>query len=176
MSSSMPPAAELEPLSDAETSFNDHNQHTPPQSQLRPPRAIAPPTSHSQPHSHTHSHSHSRSSSRVTFDLQENRRYFSAPQPLGLLDTKSIAPVSSTRHISLYLGNSDAAQDSYMPSGRPRGESDLSRPSQIRGGGKRENGYGFSSTGRDHAGEGNAVRSVDRGDDTQPVSILICHK
>ena len=172
MSSSIPPAAESEPLSDAETGFNDQDQHTPPQSQLRPPRAIAPPTSHA----HPHAHSHSRSSSRVTFDLQENRRYFSAPQPLGLLDTKSIAPVSSTRHISLYLGNSDAAQDSYMPSGRPRGESDLSRPSQIRGGGKRETGYGFSSTGRDHAGEGNAVRSVDRGDDTQPVSILICHK
>jgi hypothetical protein len=152
MSSPMPPAAELEPLSESETSVNDHDQHTPPQSQLRPPRAIAPPTSHS--------HTHSRSNSRVTFDIQENRRYFSAPQPLGLLDTKSIAPASSTRHVSLFLDHSKPAQDSYMPSGRPRGESDLSRPSQIRGGGKRENGYGFASAGKDHASEGNAVRSV----------------
>jgi len=165
MSASMPPAAELEPLSESETSFNDHDQHTPPQSQLRPPRAIPPPASHS--------HSHSRSQSRVTFDTQENRRFFSAPQPLGLLDTKSITPAASTRHISLFLGNSDSAQDSYMPSGRPRGESDLSRPSQIRGGGKRENGYGFASGGRDHAGEGHAVRSVEGAEQClQPVSML----
>jgi len=171
MSSSMPPAAELEPLSESETSFNDHDQHTPPQSQLRPPRAIPPPTSHS----HPHSNSLSRSQSRVTFDVQENRRFFSAPQPLGLLDTKSIAPAASTRHISLFLGNDNFAQDSYMPSGRPRGESDLSRPSQIRGAGKRENGHGFALGGREHAGEGHAARSVGGGEQCTQSILMLTH-
>lgn len=90
----------------------------------------------------------------VTFDLNATRRYSSAPYTLSTTSTSTTTttytppvtdryqPANQTRHISLTLSNAAPEADAYMPTGRPRGESDLSRPSQVRG--KSQNGYGFS--------------------------------
>lgn len=89
-----------------------------------------------------------KSRSRVAFDLNASRRYSSAPYSLNTTTTKytpeKYTPEKQTRHISLSLDNSAPEADAYMPTGRPRGESDLGRPSQLRG--HSQNGYGFSIT------------------------------
>lgn len=84
---------------------------------------------------------------RVAFDLNATRRYSSAPYSLSTLSYTPAIPqdnhhsAKSNRHLSLNLDHTAPEANAYMPAGRPRGESDLSRPSQIRG--KSQNGYGY---------------------------------
>jgi hypothetical protein len=122
------------PVQDSNISIEHQHIKPPPSPYPRPPRALPPP---------------SRRDSRVAFE-SANRRYSSAPHPLristvhDLSAAPSVTKQSNTRHTSLSLDGRSSTRSGYMPQGRPRGESDLSRPSQIIGSGKKENGYGFS--------------------------------
>jgi len=98
------------------------------------------------PHLHPKRALPPKSQSRVAFDLNATRRYSSAPYSLSTTTytPQNYIPDNQTRHTSLSLGLVAPEADYYMPTGRPRGESDLSRPSQLRG--NSHNGYGVSIT------------------------------
>lgn len=125
---------------------HDHNLKQLQNQQSSP--SPSPPSSSPPPYLNPASALPPKSRSRVAFDLNATRRYSSAPYSLNTTTTKytpeKYTPEKQTRHISLSLANSAPEADAYMPTGRPRGESDLGRPSQLRG--SSQNGYGFSTT------------------------------
>lgn len=160
---STPPTVSSPTFNSETTVFADHQQqqhnqeHTPPHTNSRPPRAIPPS-------SLTNANPGPR---RVAFDPAANRRYYSAPYSLpssglglsGLGEPGGQAERS--RHISLALGEypQDREEYGFMPRARPRGESDLSRPNGLRGSGK---GNGFLSLGARADGQGDGLSSLRR--------------